>query len=499
MSIKSVGAEKIIELVKPEGKKGNIPSGKVNVKLVTTDSRRVVTGSVFIAVKGEERDGHDYIKDAVDRGAFLIVGEREDVEIEGAGYLIVKDSRKAAVRLLKWFYDAPDEKLRVIGVTGTNGKTTTTYLLESILREKGELPGVIGTVNWRYGNRSIEASNTTPSFETIISLMAEMVKEGVKSLVMEVSSHSLAQRRIDGINFDAGVFTNLSRDHLDYHGDMENYYLAKRRFFCELLPASGKKSFGVVNIDDPWGRRIVDECSDVNLFTYGFEKGDAHVEEVIFSPAGMEFTVRIFDDKCSMISDLIGRYNLYNILAASLTAHLAGTACEEIKMGVEKVKRVPGRVEKLYYSGTPVVIIDYAHTPDAVKNVLSALRDIAGGRRIITVVGAGGDRDKEKRKPMGMEAGRYSDFVIVTSDNPRTEDPLKIIEMVAEGVKESGTPFKKIENREEAIREAIMMASEKDIVAILGKGHEEYQIIGSKKIPFSDREVAEKFLMEKRR
>ncbi len=463
---------------------------------VTTDSRKVVEGGVFIAIKGEDRDGHQYVNDAIKRGAKFIIVERE-VEAKGDVEIIkVSDTHFAASALLRWYYDYPDENLFLVGITGTNGKTTISYLLESILKTAGAKTGVIGTVSWRYGNIVKTSTNTTPSLEEIIVLLSEMRDSGVEAVVMEVSSHGLKQKRVKGINFDGGIFTNLTRDHLDYHRTMDDYFNAKAILFKDNLEESKKKNkWGVVNRDDQYVSSLLEEQFSYPIYSFGFSEGDARVlrwqKEDFILKAEINVLGRVYVLK----SELFGKHNLLNILAAFLAGLLSGVPGEIIVKGIEALKSVPGRLEKIRLPSGAVAIIDYAHTPDAIANVLSAVKEWHEGKgRIITVFGAGGDRDKGKREPMGETAGELSDFVVITSDNPRSEDPEEIMRMVEEGVIKTGVEYKKIVDRREAILFALSIARNNDIVMVLGKGHEDYQILGNEKIHFSDREIVEEFV-----
>ncbi len=464
-----------------------------DVDLVTSDTRELSGRSLFVAVKGEVVDGHDFIGEAYDRGAVIVVGEREFIPPQGKVYIRVPSSREAERILLREFYGFPEQEMILVGVTGTNGKTTVTYLLESILRRAGMEPGVMGTINRRFCHRSYESPNTTPSFREILKVLTEMKECGVKAVAMEVSSHAIVQERIRGLLFDAGIFTNLSRDHLDYHGSMEEYYQAKARFFKEVLPEGKEGSFAVIGIDNDWGRRLAEEIEGYPVYTYGKDRGDLRLSSLEINNFRMKLRIEMESESFEIETELFGDYNAENIMAAFLTAYKLGIRADLIVAGIEDLKAVPGRLEKIPLPSGAVVFIDYAHTPDAMENVLRAVRKYAEGR-IITVFGAGGDRDRGKRAPMGEVAARYSDLVIVTSDNPRSEDPESIIDMIVEGIERVTENFRRIPDRREAIFSALRQAGENDIVMILGKGHEDYQIIGNRKLHFSDREVVNEFL-----
>ncbi len=488
----SLSITQLLKVLDPEKIYGEIGKSKDIVR-VTSDSREVTKGTLFIAVRGEIIDGHEFINDAYQQGAEIIVGEKEIDPPYGKVYIKVKNSRIAERLLLRESYGFPDKEMVLIGVTGTNGKTTITYILESIFNTANFKTGVIGTVNWRYCNLVRPSRNTTPSFKEILKLLNEMRTCKVENVIMEVSSHSLVQKRVDGFHFNAGIFTNLSRDHLDYHKNMEDYYRAKARLFKEILPGSDKRVFAVIGVDTKWGRRLSEEIKEYKVLTYGFNDADAKIVSLKVENFRMHLTLEVNKKKYEVNSELFGDYNAQNILAAFLTAYHLGLSPKKIIEGIETLKGVPGRLERLELPSGVFVFIDYAHTPDAIENVLRAVKKYSSGR-IISVFGAGGDRDTGKRKPMGEAAASFSDVVIVTSDNPRTEDPEKIIEMVAEGVQIHQKNFFKIPERKEAIFKALNIANKNDVVMILGKGHEDYQIIGKNVIHFSDREVVEEFL-----
>jgi UDP-N-acetylmuramoyl-L-alanyl-D-glutamate--2,6-diaminopimelate ligase len=385
--------------------------------------------------------------------------------------------------------------MQVVGVTGTNGKTTFTYLMEAIT-SRVKKTGVIGTINYRYGGKIFPAPNTTPFAGDLASLLANMKARGVKTVVMEVSSHSLSQRRVDGVEFDCAVFTNLTQDHLDYHGDMQSYFEAKRRLFTELMYKSPKKNKTcVIDVDDEWGKKLAQSVGSINggarLITCSVcGPADARVTDFQMSPRGASFSCDISGSKLKFETRLIGKYNISNAFLASVAALSCGFSPSDVKKGLLSLKCIPGRLETIHARKGFTVVIDYAHTPDALSKVIDTLRDLKGGR-LITVFGCGGDRDRTKRPVMGAAAVGGSDMVVVTSDNPRMEDPHKIILDIEIGIKKTGASnYSIIMDRKEAIGYAVGAARPQDIVLIAGKGHETYQIIGEEKIPFSDYEAA---------
>lgn len=465
------------------------------------DSRRVESGFLFVALRGHLQDGHRYLQGAVQRGAVAIVGE-EIGAVEGrAAKVRVPDSRRALSRMALEFYAHPFGGIEVIGITGTNGKTTTTYLLESILLSAGARPGVIGTVNYRFSGKTRPAPVTTPESLDLVRLVREMVDGGATHVIMEVSSHALAQGRTEDCPFRVGVFTNLSRDHLDYHGTMEDYFQAKSRLFRVLKRArAGAPGAAVINLDDPRGRELA-EISDTEVITYGLgEEAGVWADSVSFDRSGIKTRVKTPAGEIWIRSPLIGGFNLYNILASASAALALGVGLEDIAHGIERLRTVPGRLELVENHEGLSLVVDYAHTPDALLKALRALRPYVQGR-LITVFGCGGDRDRGKRPEMGRVAGEESDLVFITSDNPRSEDPQAILMQIEEGIRK--TRLREIEwpphdealkagyvmevDRRKAIRSAVSAAGKEDLVLIAGKGHEDYQIIGSERRPFDDR------------
>ncbi len=473
---------------------------------IAHDSRTVKPGSLFVAVRGFHSDGHRFIPQAVEQGAAAVIAEREDAAAAAAGIpqIIVKDSREALALLAAEFYDHPSERLSLVGVTGTNGKTTTTYLVKAIIEAAGKSAGLIGTIDYRVGNKVYPAPNTTPESLDLQRLLAEMVRLGATHCVMEVSSHALELGRTLGCTFSAAAFTNLTQDHLDFHETMEAYLQAKLRLFTGLTP--GQRA--VVNADDPAADRIVKATKAAVITTGMTDRAAVHpAGKIGHGLNGLRFTVETPYGTLQVQSPLVGRHNVYNILTAIGIGTALGFGKDVIERGIQAMKAVPGRLEKVDEGQPFGVFVDYAHTEDALVRLLQALREITGNR-IITVFGCGGDRDRTKRPKMGAAALRGSDLVIVTSDNPRTEDPLAIIreieEGMAQGVKTAAAPlagekkpYQVLPDRRAAIAAAIALAQPGDTIALAGKGHEDYQIIGIEKLHFDDREAAREELRKR--
>ncbi len=411
----------------------------VRISGVTYDSRKVRPGWLFVAMTGENTDGHEFIGQAIRAGASAVIAERPRTrEFEPIPWARVPDSRSTLGPVAAVLNGHPSRETVLVGITGTNGKTTLTFLMEAIVKAAGGKPGVIGTISYRWADGQVTAVHTTPEASDLQFLFREMVEAGVTHAFVEVSSHGLHRGRLLGCEFDMGVFTNLTQDHLDYHGNLEDYYLAKQVLFTKLLPASSKKDLAaVVNADDPYGRRLALETKRVRVLRYGQSPDfEIHPTAVNVTAEGISATVVTPKGPVRITSRLTGSFNLMNILAAVAVAEKLDIPLNAVQKGIETVDNIPGRLERVICSnGT--IFVDYAHTPNALKNVLEALRIIRTGR-IITVMGCGGDRDKSKRPLMGMEAAAGSDFVIVTSDNPRTEDPLAIIRQVEAGVRSYG-------------------------------------------------------------
>ena len=487
-----------------------------DVSDVCYDSRHVKDNGLFVAIPGLKVDGHDYIEEAINRGAKYIVHEKKYLPPPGVTAVQVKDCRRTLGILGKNFYGNPSSCLCLVGVTGTNGKTTVTYLLESILKAAGFRVGVLGTVNYRFNNKVLPAPNTTPESCDMQKILRTMLDEGITHVIAEISSHAADLKRIDDCTFDMGIFTNLTQDHLDYHRTMENYFQAKKRLFNEVIPAGRKKQkFMIINGDDFWGQRLMKEVNnDVSSLTYGLENScDMIADTFMLSLEKTKAVLLTGNDHFAISSHLIGKFNLYNIMAACLASVALGIPIKFIRTGIAKLKKVPGRLERVSKSGQPGVFVDYAHTDDAIKRALQSLSAFKK-RKIITVFGCGGDRDRGKRPLMGKAAVSLSDITIVTSDNPRTEKPLGIIEEIERGIREMslekfppetlaqnkvGKGYTIIPDRKEAIITAVSAADILDIVFIAGKGHENYQIIGETKIPFDDRKIAKAALQKRNR
>lgn len=469
----------------------------VEVHAIRYDSRKAGPNDVFVALRGSTNDGNKFIQDAIHRGAKVIVTE-EDMALPDSYFMhagvvkvVVADSRKALAQMAANFFDHPSKKMTVIGVTGTNGKTTTTNLIGSILEAAGQKVGLIGTVEYRIGNERRPALHTTPESLELHELFAAMVDRGCTSVSMEVSSHALHQSRVYGVDFDVAVFTNLTQDHLDYHGTMEEYFGSKKILFDRLKSSAT----AIFNADDAWGTKMVSD-SLAARFRYGMANdSDFSVTDVRLSMSGTTFTVN-HQARTSLIqSPLLGLFNVYNSVAAFATCATLDISDDQIQKGLAHLHNVKGRFERISSPKGWIAIVDYAHTPDALEKCLKAIHDIMPTEergRIITVFGAGGDRDRAKRPLMGNVVSNLSDVVILTSDNPRTEDPERIIDDIASGI--STTSFTRNADRRAAIKEALRIASQGEVVLIAGKGHEEYQILGTERIHFSDREIIEEFI-----
>lgn len=478
----------------------------VPVTGVTHDSRKVRPGDLFAAISGEKTDGYNYVAKALTAGAVAVLAERPRPSFmpRTVPWIRVPHVRRVLGLIAAEVYGRPSEQLTVVGITGTNGKTTLTYLLEAIIAVAGGSPAVLGTVSYRWGTQESLAAHTTPEASDLQEMFRSMVDGGVTHACIEVSSHGLDQGRVDGCHFDVGVFTNLTQDHLDYHGSLEQYYLAKRLLFERFLRCSRKpRRIAVVNLDDPYGQRLVKEIQNIPIVGFGStSEAPVRPEEVSITPAGITGIIRTPGGAIPFASALTGSFNLQNILAAVAVAGALALPEQAIQEGIARIHRVPGRLERIPIPvGT--AFVDYAHTPDALRNVLAALQGITRGR-IITVMGCGGDRDKTKRGPMGREAAAGSDVVVVTSDNPRTENPLSIIRAVEQGVAGygfvpgeiwgNGRPLPRgryvvIPDRRQAIAWAVRQLTEQDVLLVAGKGHETYQEIQGKRYPFDDREV----------
>jgi UDP-N-acetylmuramoyl-L-alanyl-D-glutamate--2,6-diaminopimelate ligase len=478
----------LIKLISAEAPAG----ARFEISQVTEDSRRARPGALFVAVAGEHADGHDHIGDAAARGAVAVVGEREHAP-EGCPlpYLRVDNARRAAGLVAHQLLDDPSRALEVIGITGTNGKTSTARLVQAILESAGRPTANFGTLGYFIGGRQYPAAHTTPFAEELAAHFAAARDAAQAAVVMEVSSHALAQDRVAGIRFRVGAFTNLTQDHLDYHGDMEQYRKAKERLFTAL---SGEDAFGVVNLDDPAAGHFIQACAPPCL-TYG-KKADCRAKGVVLGLDATRFTLKTPWGSADVVMSLLGAHNVANALCAATVCGGLGVPVDGIAAGLSTAGNVPGRFERVDAGQDFVVVVDYAHTEDGLRNVLAAARALCK-RRVLCVFGCGGDRDKTKRPKMGAAAAELSDFCIITADNPRTEDPHRILLDVEVGVQRSrvkGEDYLVIADRAEAIREAVGRARKGDLVLIAGKGHEDYQIIGAERRHFDDREEARKAL-----
>lgn len=463
---------------------------RVTVRDVITDSRHVKRDTLFTALRGTRTDGHLFLSEALDRGAgVLVVEELPDalwprVRTEGQTVVRVPDCQQAVAMLASAYYRHPARQLSLIGITGTNGKTTTAHVVEAILQAAGEPVGMLGTVNYRVGAKRLPAPQTTPDATRLHDLLAQMVASGTRYAVMEVSSHALAQERVRGCSFAVAAFTNLSRDHFDYHGSEAAYFSAKARLFRDL-----EAEWHVLNMDDPYGRVLL-QTSHARPVTYGLASSTTlKPHDVHHGLDGIRFVLPTSGGPLALSSTLVGRHNIYNLLAGIGIAQALGVDAEAIRQGVARLRTVPGRLERVDCGQDVSVFVDYAHTPAALEQVLRLVRAEAAGR-LITVFGCGGDRDPGKRPLMGQAATRISDYTIITSDNPRSEDPQQIIDNIVGGLTVPSSRYAAVPDRRQAIEQAIAMAQAGDTVLIAGKGHEDYQIIGQQRYPFDDREIA---------
>ena len=472
-----------------------------DISSIAYDSRKVEPGGLFVAMPGHHHDGSRFIGQAIEKQAEAFITEMSSKQTAEAGFqdqnvsaLHVEDSRHALAWVSDRFYGRPSDQLDLIGITGTNGKTTLTYLLERIFETASHPCGVIGSINYRYGGKEYPAPMTTPEALEINHMLSDMVGQGVEKCCLEVSSHSLALKRARELRFAVGVFTNITRDHLDYHKTFEHYKDSKKILFRDC---SIQKQ--VINIDDPVGREIVQE-NTLETLTTGLDlRADVTAEDCVLSEDGIRFTLKSPSGTRAIQSPLLGRHNVLNLLSASAVALAQGISLTHIAQGIQSLERVPGRFEKVQKGQDFIVAVDYAHTDDALANALKAARTITK-QRVIVVFGCGGDRDPGKRKEMGRVALEMSEYAIITSDNPRTEDPEQIIRNICEGIPADRKPnehYTILPNRRDAIDDAIRRAQAGDLVLIAGKGHEDYQILNSGKIHFDDREEAERALKER--
>jgi len=473
------------------------------VESIAYDSRRVHTNGLFVALRGEKSDGHDFIGQAIEKGATVIVAERAD-RTSRATCVVVENTRAAMADLSAKFFNFPARKLKLVGVTGTNGKTTTTFLIKHVCEKAGLRCGLLGTVRYEIGERVLPAARTTPESLDLQELLAQIRDAGCRAAAMEVSSHALAQERTRGLDWEVAVFTNLTQDHLDYHGTMENYFAAKAKLFEQLgQQEKKKKPIAVINVDDRYGQKLIEKIDrfatgrirgggKVSVVTFGTGlKADFRVSNYRMEFGGTSYQLDARGKSYLVRVPLIGRFNVVNSVAALAAANALGVGLREAVLSLGKSPQVPGRLEMVPAKRQFQVFVDYAHTPDALLNVIKTLRDL-GPRRLIVVFGCGGNRDREKRPLMGQVVDQNADYAIITSDNPRKEDPDKIIADVEKGFR--GNHFEKITDRSVAIARAIEIAQPRDIVLIAGKGHENYQEFADHTVPFDDMQVARRAL-----
>ena len=474
-------------------------SGNPDVSSVEYDSRQVKPASVFVAMQGETSDGNRFIDRAIQAGAVAVVTDSPaEPQREGVAWAVVPHGRRALARLSANFYKRPAERLAVTGITGTNGKSTTAFLIEAILTAAGRKSALIGTIEYHVAGRVCPAPHTTPEALELARIFNDALGHGATDVVMEVSSHALVQQRIFGIPFDVAVFTNLTRDHLDYHKTMEEYFAAKQALFEGC--GTDAPRVAVTNLDDEHGAKLAgfSRKHGSSVLTYGWDRGDFHAANVDITPRGSRFDVITPQERIPVFSPLIGRVNVYNILAAAAACHARGCSPKAIAGGVESLTHVPGRFQRVDCGQPFTVVVDYAHTDDALRNLTALAREFvtrAGPRgRVLTLFGCGGDRDRAKRPLMGEAAGRGSDFVVLTSDNPRTEDPLAIINDALVGLQKAGVAYRVEVDRRKAIALAIGQARPGDILLLAGKGHEKVQVTREGSLPFDDVEVAREAL-----
>lgn len=471
---------------------------EVEIRGIEYDSRKVARDDLFVAIRGTGSDGHAFINAAIGKGARAVVMENDAAAPDslfmhaGVVKVVVPDSRKALAEIAANFYGHPSRQLLLIGVTGTNGKTTTTHLMKSILESRGDRVGLIGTIEYKIGDETISATHTTPESLELNRLLAAMVSKGCSAAVMEVSSHALAMHRVHGLDFSVAAFTNLTQDHLDFHGTMERYFQAKQTLFSGL----DENATAVTNADDEVGMKMI-EGTKARELTYGTSTtADVRVEDIRLDVRGSSFTVAYRDERHEIASSLTGRFNIANIAAAYTAGIALGIPADTIRTGIKNLRSVRGRFEQIISPRGWTAVIDYAHTPDALENCLRTIHDILPDRashRIITVFGCGGNRDKGKRPTMGAIASSRSDVTIITSDNPRKENPEAIVDDISAGLVRGATVYREVDRRK-AIAMSLNMARKGDVVLIAGKGHEDYQVIGETKHHFDDREEVERYI-----
>ena len=464
--------------------------GNEEISGIAYNSKSVGPGFLFAALRGAAQNGMDFVAEAEANGAAAVLSAWPRPQTSGVAWVQVADAREAMALAAANFYGHPSDRMKVVGITGTKGKTTTTYLLEEILKATGAVPGVIGTIEYRRPGWKVAAPRTTPESPDLQALLKDMLGAGVTHCVMEVSSHALEQKRVWGVNYDVAVFTNLSGEHLDYHPSMESYFEAKKKLFT----LDHKRSAAVVNMDDPWGQKLIAELP-MKTVTFGLEPAAiVRVLKYAMSEDGIDAQVSYPGGVLRIQSALVGKHNLYNILAAAAAALSLNVAPADISRGIAALKGVPGRFERVPNSRGLQVVVDYAHTDSALEHLLTTAREFKP-RRVIVVFGAGGNRDKDKRERMGRVAARLADWTILTSDNPRSEEPMDIIAAIEKGfVKEAVKTYEVIPDRKKAIVRALATANKGDIVLVAGKGHENYQIFKDRTVHFSDIEVIEESL-----
>ena len=456
-------------------------SDDVEIVNIAYDSRKVRAGSLFVCIEGFKLDGHDFIKAAIEKGAAAIIASKDVEEAENTVLIKHPNTRKVLAEISSRFFGEPSKKFNLIGVTGTKGKTTTTFMIKSILEGEGHKVGIIGTIANYIGDKVLPAERTTPESLELQQMFSEMLEQDVDTVVMEVSSHSLDLYRVHACDFDIGVFTNLSQDHLDFHLNFENYFCAKAKLFnmCKL---------GIINVDDLYGKRLVDECK-CKIETFGIENNaDILAEDVRISPEGTAFKILLDGNFLEFSIPIPGKFSVYNAMAAMAACKVYNASAASIFKGLNNLK-VPGRAETVCTNGDFTVMVDYAHSPASLENILQAVKVYARGR-IVVIFGCGGDRDKTKRPIMGEIAGKIADFTIITSDNPRSEEPEVIVKEIEAGIKRTEGEYIIISDRHLAIEFAIKDARKDDIILIAGKGHETYQIFKDTTIHFDDREIA---------
>lgn len=482
--------EKALENIPGIRRCGN---GNPDIQGIAYDSRSVRKGDLFVAIKGEKSDGARFVPQAIEQGAVAVACESPKESTADVVMLAVTDARRFLAEISRVFYGNPAEQLKLVGITGTNGKTTTSYLVDSIYRSAGLRSCLVGTISMKIGDRGFHTEHTTPESSDLMRFFREAVKEGCTHGVLEVSSHSLALKRVFAARFRVGIFTNLTRDHLDFHKDMESYFLAKKLLFSD--ENGNRVETAVINTDDPYGKRLENEIN-CPVLSFGFNKdAKIHVMDFHSRVDGTDLTIQTPAGKINYRLRLVGRPNIYNVMAATGAALSLGISPEAVRSGIEGLDGVPGRVERVDAGQNFTVVVDYAHSPDSLENLLNTVSQLPH-EKIITVFGCGGDRDKTKRPIMGAIAVRMSDFVFATSDNPRSEDPLQILNEIETGMHKGPAPYKIVPDRREAIKLAVTMARKGDVVVIAGKGHEDYQILRDKTIPFDDRKLAGELIRE---